>query len=265
MRSAMPGKGLLVRLLFGCAVVLAAGCGGTDQQETPAATAAPASSLAVDIVSPQPNSTVKGNVVDLKLAPQGIQIVKADGDTSGKTGHFHVFLDRTPPPPGAGIPKETGIVHSADDPIRLSGLTVGKHRLVVVLGDGAHRRIGTTQAETTVTFEGPAVQASAPAVVPNGKPAVVTLTAQGLDVVKANGDTSGKTGHFHLFVDRPVSPAGQPIPVAADVIHTAATTVAVPGLAPGEHTITVVAGDGLHVPLSPPVEAKVSFTVGSQG
>ena len=157
MRSALSGRGLLVRLLVGCAVVLAAGCGGTDQQETPAATAAPASSIAIDIVSPQPNSTVKGNVVDLKLAPQGVQIVKADGDTSGKTGHFH------------------------------------------------------------------------------------------------------------LFVDRPVSQAGQPIPVAADVIHTAATTVKVPGLAPGEHTVTVVAGDGLHVPLSPPVEAKVSFTVGSQG
>jgi hypothetical protein len=264
-KIAMPGVRLWARLLLACALPLAAGCGGTDQPTAPPATVAPASALAVQIVSPQPNSTVKGNVVDLKLAPQGVRIVKADGDTSGKTGHFHVFLDRTPPPAGVGIPKETGIVHSADNPIRLSGLTAGKHRLVVVLGDGAHRRIGTTQAATTVTVEGPAVQASAPAVVPNGKPAVITLTAQGLEIVKANGDTSGKTGHFHLFVDRPASPAGQPIPVAADVIHTAATTVAVPGLAPGEHTVTVVVGDGLHVPLSPPVEATVSFTVESQG
>jgi len=265
MTIAVPGERLWGRLLLAAALTLAAGCGSTDQPTAPAATSAPASALAVQIVSPQPDSTVKGNVVELKLAPQGVQIVKADGDTSGKTGHFHVFIDRTPPPAGAGIPKEQGIVHSADNPIRLSGLTVGKHQLVVVLGDGAHQRLGTAQADTTVTVEGPAVQASAPAAVPNGKPAVVTLTAQGLDIVKANGDTSGKTGHFHLFVDRPASPVGQPIPVAADVIHTAATTVEVPGLAPGEHTVTVVAGDGLHVPLSPPVEAKVSFTVAPQG
>jgi uncharacterized protein DUF4399 len=94
----------------------------------------------------------------------------------------------------------------------------------------------------------------------------VALNAGDLDrLASAMTDTCGKTGHLHLFVDRPASPADQPIPVAADVIHTTATTIEVPGLAPGEHTVTVVVGDGLHVPLSPPVEAKVSFTVGSQG
>jgi len=261
MKLAMPGVRPWACLLLAGALTLAAGCGGTDQPAASPATSAPASALAVQIVSPQPNSTVQGNVVDLKLAPQGVQIVKADGDVSGKTGHFHVFIDRSPPPAGAGIPKEKGIVHSADNPIRLSGLTTGEHQLDVVLGDGGHRRIGTTQAETTVSIEGPTVQASAPAVVPNGQPAVVTLTAQGLDIVKANGDASGKTGHFHLFVDRPASPAGQPIPVAPDAIHTTATRVELPGLAPGEHTVTVVVGDGRHVPLSPPVEAKVTFTV----
>jgi hypothetical protein len=77
----------------------------------------------------------------------------------------------------------------------------------------------------------------------------------------ANGDTSGKTGHLHLFVDRDPTPAGQPIPKEAGIIHTTETTVNVPGLAAGEHTIWVVAGDGNHVPLTPPVTARLTVNV----
>ena len=43
---------------------------------------------------PRHRRLVKGNVVSLDLASTGLTIVKADGDTSGKTGHYHVFIDR---------------------------------------------------------------------------------------------------------------------------------------------------------------------------
>src|SRR4051794_40004775 len=72
-------------------------------------------------------STVAGNVVTIPVTVKGIKIVKADGDTSGKTGHFHVFIDRRPLKPGATIPKLRGIVHTADNPIKLYGLTPGTH------------------------------------------------------------------------------------------------------------------------------------------
>ena len=214
------------------------------------------------ITSPAKGAAIKGNVVSLALGVGGISLVKADGDTSGRTGHLHVFVDRDPVAPGQVIPKEAGIVHSADNPVKLTGLSVGRHRLVVVLGDGAHRRIGSAVSETSVVVEGPSVDASAPATVPAGQPVVLTVKVEGATLAKADGDTSGRTGHLHVFVDRDPTPAGQPIPKEAGIIHTTDTTISVPDLAPGEHTLWVVLGDGNHVPFAPAVLDKVTVTVG---
>lgn len=209
-----------------------------------------------------PPQRIAGNVLTLPVRLSGLEIVKADGDTSGTTGHFHVFVDRRPGPEGRRIPKEKGIVHSTDNPIVIPGLTVGTHTLTVVLGDGAHARILDSVAEQVVVdVAGPALQASAPATSAVGQPVPVTIGAQGFTVGPADGDTSGRTGHFHLFVDRPPTAAGQAIPREAGIIHTTETTVQVPGLPRGDHTIWVVAGDGAHVPLQPMVAAKVAVAV----
>jgi hypothetical protein len=113
----------------------------------------------------------------------------------------------------------------------------------------------TTQA-TTVS-----VQASAPPTTPAGQDVKVTATVTGIQLVAADGDRSGKTGHLHYFVDRAPTPAGQPIPKEAGIVHTAETSTSIAGLTPGEHTVWVVVGDGGHVPLVPPAQAKVTFTV----
>ena len=243
----------------------ASGAATTSGSEAPSTTTASSSpaGTSLSISSPADGATVKGNVVKLAMTVSGISIVKPDGDTSGKTGHFHVFIDRDPLPAGAVIPKEKGIVHSEANPVVVPGLTLGAHRLTVVLGDGTHRRIGDAQATVTVNVSGPAIQASAPATVPAGQPVPVTVTVQGVTLVEANGDTSGSTGHLHLFVDREPTPAGQPIPKGdPTIIHSAKPEVDIPGLAAGAHTVWVVLGDGTHVPFDPPVEAKVTFTVG---
>jgi uncharacterized protein DUF4399 len=206
-------------------------------------------------------SSVQGNVVDLELVATGISIVKADGDTSGKTGHFHVFIDREPVAPGAAIPKEPGIVHSAANPVTLTGLSIGRHKIAVVFGDGAHRRISSTVSETSVDVKGPSVDAAAPATAAAAKPFVLNVTVAGVTLVKADGDTSGKTGHLHVFIDREPNPAGQAIPKEAGIIHTADTTITMPALAAGEHTIWVVLGNGVHAPFASPVLDKVTVTV----
>lgn len=96
---------------------------------------------------------VEGDTAVLTMKVGGVTIVAANGDTSGKSGHFHVFIDRAPLKEGEVIPKEAGIVHSADNPIRVPGLTPGKHEITVVLGDGNHQRIrGDLEAKTTVTI-----------------------------------------------------------------------------------------------------------------
>lgn len=208
-----------------------------------------------------PPTPVSGNVVQLDLAASGVGIVPADGDTSGRTGHYHVFIDRDPPPPGAPIPKEPGIVHSADSHVALPGLTTGTHHVSVVLGDGAHHRLGEALLQTDVVVRGPSLTATAPASVKAGDPVTVQMQVDGLRLTPADGDTSGQTGHLHLFVDRSPTPAGQPIPKEDGIIHTADTSVTLPAMAPGDHTVWVIAGNGAHVPLDPPVMARVTFTV----
>lgn len=244
------------------ALLVLAACGDSDESTTTEATRPPqAAAASLSILGPPTGSAVKGNVVTLDIEGKGVGIVKADGDTSGRTGHYHVFIDREPVADGAPIPREAGIVHTTDDPVTLSGLAIGSHRIVVVYGNGAHVRMGSAQAETTVKVDGPALDATAPATSPSGQPVVVDVKVEGLTLVKADGDTSGSTGHLHVFVDREPTPAGQAIPVEAGIIHSAASRIEVPGLSPGEHTLSVVAGDGAHVPLNPKVMDKLTVTV----
>lgn len=208
-----------------------------------------------------PSGPVKGNVVELDAAVDGVSIVTADGDTSGTTGHYHVFIDRKPVTAGA-IPKEKGIVHAASSPIKLYGLAVGKHRLTVVLGDGAHQRIQPDVEETVeVEVLGPSLQATATPPAKPGDPTLVSVKVEGFRVVPADGDNSGATGHLHVFVDREPTPVGQSIPKEPGIIHTTETSISVPGLAPGEHTLWVVAADGNHVRFDPPVMAKLTITL----
>jgi hypothetical protein len=242
-------------------VLALAACGDSDESATTGSTSAPTTGTSLAILIPASGSTVKGNVVSLDLESKGLTIVKADGDTSGRTGHYHVFIDRDPVAAGAPIPREAGIVHTTDDPVVLPGLAVGSHRIVVVYGDGTHVRMGTAQAEATVNVDGPSLDATAPATSPADQPVVVNVKVEGLTIVKADGDTSGRTGHLHVFVDREPTPPGQAIPAEPGIIHSAETRIDVANLVPGEHTLWVVAGDGAHVPLNPKVMDKVTVTV----
>jgi hypothetical protein len=216
----------------------------------------------LSIASPANGTSVEGNVVSLDMQATGITIVKADGDVTGKTGHYHVFIDREPVAPGTVIPKEAGIVHSAADPIVLTGLSVGAHTFTVVLGDGTHTRITDVKAQVSATVDGPSVDATAPAAAKVGEALTISVKVQGVTLVKADGDASGKTGHLHVFIDRDPTVAGAPIPKEAGIIHTTETTIVLPAFTTaGEHTVWVVLGNGNHVPFAPSVLDKLVVTV----
>jgi len=211
-------------------------------------------------VAVQAPESVKGNVVTLDLTAKNFEIVKADGDTSGKTGHFHIFIDREPVAAGEVIAREAGIVHSTDAKTKIMGLAPGEHTFIVVLGDGNHARVGDAQAKATVKVEGPSVDASAPATVKAGEAVTVSMKIDGATLVGADGDTSGKTGHLHIFIDRDPILEG-PIPVEDGIVHTKETSHTIEGLAAGDHTIWVVLGDGTHTSFADPVMDKVTVTV----
>lgn len=91
----------------------------------------------------------------------------------------------------------------------------------------------------------------------------VLVEAFGFTVVPA-GDTTPNSGHHHLFLDRDVSPAGEPIPTEEGyIVHmgTGVSNYTFHGVAPGEHRLIAVVGDAVHVPLEPMVADTVHFTV----
>lgn len=207
--------------------------------------------------------TKKGNSLTLGVKTRGIEIKPADGDTSGRTGHFHVFIDREPVEVGEVIPRASNIVHVAKAPIKLYGLTKGEHHFTVVLGDGAHRRIATDSVvEATVEFLGPFVNASAPSTIEEGEDLDIELEAEGIEIRAPDGDKSGMSGHFHVFVD-PLKTPKEAMKVSGSdgAIRTERSPVTISDLSKGEHTIYVALGDGDHQLFDPAVMDVVTVTV----
>jgi hypothetical protein len=173
-----------------------------------------------------------------------------------------VFVDRSPVAPGAVIPKEPGIIHTATAPIVVTGLAPGTHQLFVVLGDGAHHRLGRSVVHTSVHVKGPSLQVRGPATAAIGQGFTISVKVEGVRIVPPDGDTSGQTGHLHVFIDRDPTPAGRPIPKEPGIIHSANSTIDIPAFTtPGEHVLWVVLGNGDHVPFNPPVIDKLTVTV----
>lgn len=241
--------------------LISAGCAG-DDAEPVEATGDTASGPSVQISAPEDDAKIAGNVVSLAVDVEGIDIVKADGDTSGKTGHLHVFIDSDPVAVGEAIPKAPNVVHSADNPVVIPGLSVGDHTLTVVVGDGTHTRMDVEEQSVHVTVEGPSIDATAPATLGAGQPLNIDVKVDGFDLVKADGATTEATGHLHAFVDTPPVAPGEAIVTGNPmIIHSATSPITVPGLAAGEHTIWIVVGDGTHHAFKTSVRDKVVVTV----
>ncbi len=93
-------------------------------------------------------------------------------------------------------------------------------------------------------------------------PVTVQFDLQAMTLAPA-GDATPNTGHHHLLVDVPPPDLGQVIPKDAQHLHfgqgqeTAEIT-----LAPGQHTLQLLLGDGNHVPHNPPVlSPPITITV----
>ena len=139
MRSSLHAVPLLLATL----VLPACGDAGRgDLPELPASAAAaePADAMRVLIVEPAEGATVEGPVVRVVLEVGGLRVVPA-GDTSEGSGHHHLFLDADVSDAGAPIPSVPGsVVHMGDGSTEYAfeGLGPGEHRLIAVVGDGAH-------------------------------------------------------------------------------------------------------------------------------
>jgi hypothetical protein len=95
-------------------------------------------------------------------------------------------------------------------------------------------------------------------------PVVVRFGLKGMGIAPA-GIKLDNTGHHHLFVDTELpADLGAPIPaVDGKVLHFGKGQTEVElTLAPGKHTLQLLLGDYLHIPLDPAVASKkVTITV----
>lgn len=254
---------VVVVAMVTAATVLAA-CGGDDSAAAARALRRETAGekLKIEKAKAEAGAAEGGNVVELELSGAGLEIVEPRGDTSGKTGHYVVFVDKAPVAFGAKVPEERDVVETWESPVTIAGLTAGSHTFTLVLADGAHRRLGTTAADTTVSVTAPTLRASALAKSPAKQPVVVSVAVQGVGVTPADGSTATGTGHFALFVDRGPTAAGMAVPAERGILSTADQTIAVPDLGGGKHVIWVVLVKGDEIPFDPMVADKVEVEIG---
>jgi hypothetical protein len=88
-------------------------------------------------------------------------------------------------------------------------------------------------------------------------PVTVAFGIEGYAVAPA-GSYEANTGHHHLLIDTGLPSLDLPVPADANHVHfgkgQTETTVE---LAPGEHTLQLLLGDGNHVPHQPPLASDV--------
>lgn len=239
-------------------LLLLAAC-GRDNPTLDAPTGNP-QALSVNITSPENGAQVAGNVVVVTVESEGIEVTDADGDISGESGHYHVFIDQDPVATGETISDGPEVIHFSGDSVAIPGLAVGMHKFTVVLGDGSESRIGRGSSVIEVEVTGPSIDATAPATAPMAVGFTVDTAVTGVEITDPAGDPgTGGTGHLDLVIDPRSDPfdTDQPLPADSSHIHSTGTSTEVTGLKEGDHTIWVVLTDKNHVPVKPPVADRV--------
>jgi hypothetical protein len=151
---------------------------------------------------------------------------------------------------------------------RKSALSVLATAALVFVACGGEADVAeteTAEAQPAPAVSVPAVMITQPAndAVIEGNSVVVMLEVSDLMIAPA-GTMDAGTGHHHLVVDTDLPEAGVAIPSTPGVhIHMgkAQTEMELTDLAPGEHIVIAVVGDGAHVPLDPWVADTVRFVV----
>jgi hypothetical protein len=213
------------------------------------------------IQAPASGSHVRGNVVTISVAASNIDLATPNANGSGSGGHIAVYVDSaTPPAAGSQVTPGPNIVTSAVTRIPVAGLVIGRHTFTAVLVDSSGNRVGSDAPSTSVTVDGPAVTAQVVGQVSAGQGFGLALSSYGVTISDIPSDTSGRTAHYNVLIDRGMPQPGTVPTAGTGLIDTTGSLVQVPALAAGSHTIWVVLVNGAGRTLSPLTAAVVTLT-----
>lgn len=94
-------------------------------------------------------------------------------------------------------------------------------------------------------------------------PIRIVMQAESIELAPA-GEDRPNTGHLHLFINQPVTPAGNVIPAGVDgTVHLgqAQTEFELTAASAGEYTVIVALGDFAHRTIDPQAMDTVRFRV----
>ena len=254
------GRRWLVAVVAAAAVLPA--CGGDESAAMAAAHLRETAGKDLKIAGIPEDGKLMGNVAKLELSGAGLDVMEPDGDTSGRTGHYVVFVDRDPVAFGAKIPEGRDVIETTEGEVTIPGFTSGSHTVYLALADGAHRRIGTKVAEAQLSVSGPTLRATANPTSPAKEPLVVSVAVEGVTVAKPDGSAAPTTGHFDVFVDREPTAFDKPVPTERGIVHADTQVLKVEDLSNGEHEVWVMLVRGDETPFDPMVADKVVVDIG---
>jgi hypothetical protein len=215
----------------------------------------------ISITSPASGTHVGGNVATLHVSATGVSIVPANGDQSGNTAHFVIYVDGNPAAPGSLIIPGATVITTASSQVSVAGLVVGRHVLTAVLADGSQRRLGSASAAVQVTADGPSVTAQIVGQVTAGTSFSLQLSSFGVTIANIPADTSGHTAHYAVLIDGALPKPGVIISAGPNVIITTGSRVPIPILTRGTHVILVVLVNGQGRTLTPLSAASVTVNI----
>jgi hypothetical protein len=218
--------------------------------------------IALNVLSPKPNSVIKTSVLQLRVTATDYHLEAgfAGSPVSLVTpyvGHYHEILD-------GKLIDMTPVDTPNSDTISMVGVKPGRHVLTIVPALNDHSMVMSAAVNIPFTYVGKFLPQPAGYEGTGSSNIVISSPADGSTVtgdtftLSANitnfvvfGNSFGKAlvpgqGHWHIFVDQPMM---------ANMITMSSTpdqVVSIKGLTPGLHTFWAVLVDNHHMPFMDP-------------
>jgi hypothetical protein len=267
---------LKVLLPLGLALVLvAAGCRQEPTTPQPPTAAAPT----VRITSPAAGATVAPGDLTVTIEVSNFTVQPPGGANVAGRGHIHYYMDVTiPTAPGAAAVTAPGTYQAVPSTTATwENVPAGSHTFGVQLVNNDHTPLSPPVTATVTVTVGaattppaaaaPTVRITSPAPGATVAPGnvAVAIEVSNFEIQPPGGANAAGKGHIHYYmdVDIPTAPGAAAVTAAGTYKAVPSTTATWENVPAGSHTFGVQLVNNDHTPLSPPVTATVTVTVGA--